>query len=220
MTTHLTIEYVATDSLRLHPDNPRRGNVAAICESLEKNGQYRPLVVNRRTMEVLAGNHTLLAARELGWEKIAVVFVDVDAEQATRILLVDNRTNDLADYDDEVLADLLGELPDLAGTGFDHVAFGELLDELAPEPVTDDEPPPLPSEPETRPGELVILGDHRLLCADARDPESYARLLGDKRAECLWTDPPYGVEYQGKAKARLRIEGDGAAGIEELLSES
>ena len=58
------------------------------------------------------------------------------------------------------------------------------------------------------------------MCADARDPHSYARLLGEEQAELLWTDPPYGVAYEGKTKAALRIEGDGAAGLEALLSES
>ena len=171
-------------------------------------------------MEVLAGNHTLLAARELGWDEISVTFVEVDAEQARRILLVDNRTNDLAGYDLQELVDLLAELPDLEGTGYDQAALGDLLDELAPDPVGDDEAPPLPSEAETRPGDLLRLGDHRLVCGDARDPESYARLLGDERSEALWTDPPYGVEYEGKTTEALTIRGDGAAGLEDLLSES
>jgi DNA modification methylase len=220
VTTHLTTEYVPTDSLRLHPDNPRRGDLEAIKQSLEGHGQYRPLVANRPTREVLAGNHTLVAARALGFSEIAVTFVDATPEQARRILLVDNRTSDLAGYDDEALAELLGELPDLVGTGYDEAALAELLDGLAPEPVADDEPPPLPEEPQTRSGELITLDDHRLLCADARDPESYARLMEGERAELLWTDPPYGVAYEGKTQAALRIEGDGAAGLEALLSES
>ncbi|MDQ3241212.1 MAG: ParB/RepB/Spo0J family partition protein, partial [Actinomycetota bacterium] len=219
MANQLTIECVPTDSLIPHPDNPRRGNVEAIKESLERNGQYRPIVANRPTREVLGGNHTLRAAVELGWAVIAATFVDVDPEQAKRILLVDNRTNDLAGYDTQALVDLLSELDDLSGTGYDHDALGELLDELAPDPVAD-EPPPLPVEPETRTGDLLHLGDHRLLCADARDPHAYARLLGDERCEAMWTDPPFGVSYEGKTKAALRIEGDGAAGLEGLLSES
>src|SRR5215210_2375262 len=96
MAIQLTTEYLPTDSLRPHPENPRRGDVEAIRHSLERHGQYRPLVVNRPTMEVLCGNHTLRAARELGFSEIPVAFVSVDEEQARRILLVDNRTNDLA----------------------------------------------------------------------------------------------------------------------------
>ena len=206
MTSKLKTEYIPTARLCLHPDNPRRGDVAAIRESLEVNGQYKPIVVNRPTMDVLAGNHTLRAARELGWEAIWATLVDVDEEHARRILLVDNRTNDLAGYDTQELVDLLAELSDLEGTGYDQAALDRLLDELAPVPVADDEPPPLPAEPKTRPGDLYRLGPHRLLCADARDPQSYARLMGEEQAELLWTDPPYGVDYQGKTRDGLRIQ--------------
>jgi len=216
-----TIEYatVPLADLRLHPDNPRLGDVEAIAESLDHHGQYKPVVVSRATGEVLCGNHTLLAAQRRGWQKLRVAFVDVDADQARRILLVDNRSSDVAGYDDEALADLLARTKGLEGTGYDEAALGELLDSLALDPV-DDEPPPVPEDPETRPGELVRLGDHRLLCGDARHSEGYARLLDGERAELLWTDPPFGVSYEGKTKAALRIEGDGAAGLESLLSES
>src|SRR5829696_173677 len=206
--------------LRPHSHNPRRGGVAAIAESLRRHRQYRPIVVNRPRMEVLAGNHTLLAALELGWSALDATFVSVDEEQAKRILLVDNRTSDLAGYDLPALADLLEDLPDLEGTGYDQAELGALLDELAPVLGADDEVPPLPSEPETRPGDLYILGEHRLVCGDARDPDAYARLLAGERCEALWTDPPYGVEYEGRTKRALRIENDGHAGLEGLLTES
>lgn len=123
---------VPVAELRPYPGNPRQGDVEAIKRSLAANGQYRPVVVNRRTSEVLAGNHTLLAARELGWEQIAASYVDVDEDGARRIVLADNRTNDLAGYDDEALVELLQALPDLEGTGYDEEALGALLEELAP----------------------------------------------------------------------------------------
>ena len=211
---------VPVADLRLHPDNPRRGDTEAITESLRHHGQYKPLVVSRRTMEVLCGNHTLVAARDLGWSEIDVHLIDVDPEQAKRILLVDNRSSDRAGYDPVALVELLEERPDLEGTGYDSAALGELLDELAPDPVGEDEPPPLPEEPETRPGDLLRLGPHRLLCSDARDPESYARLMEGEQTEALWSDPPYGLNYEGKTKEGLRIQGDGAAGLETLLRES
>jgi hypothetical protein len=121
-------------SVRPYPRNPRRGSTRAIVESLAEHGQYRPLVVNRRTGEVLAGNHTLAAAIELGWDEIAVTYVDVDDEQAARIVLVDNRTSDLAEYDALDLAELLKSLPDLSGTGYEQPDFDALLAQLAIEP--------------------------------------------------------------------------------------
>jgi hypothetical protein len=116
------------DDLRLFERNPRQGDVGAIVTSLRVNGQYRALVVNRRDMRVLAGNHTLLALRELGAADALVHLVDVDDEQATRIVLADNRTNDLAAYDDTVLIELLAGLNgDLGGTGWDQSSIDELL---------------------------------------------------------------------------------------------
>ena len=106
---------VSLSELRALDRNPRRGNAEAIKRSLVANAQYRGLVVNRPTMQVLVGNHTLAAARELGWEDVTVQFVEVDAEHARRIALVDNRTSDLAGYDEAELAPLLSEFDDLVG---------------------------------------------------------------------------------------------------------
>ncbi len=115
--------------------NPRTGDLAAIRDSLTVNGQYRAIVVNRGTLtgrpnEILAGNHTFKAALDLGWEQIAATWIDVDDEAAARIVIVDNRTSDLAGYDTALLADILGELPDLDGTGYDQDALDSLLDDV------------------------------------------------------------------------------------------
>jgi ParB-like chromosome segregation protein Spo0J len=140
---------VKVDELTPYPGNARRGDVDAIAESLEAHGQYRPIVVRRETKEVLAGNHTLRAAVQLKWTHVAVTYVDVDEEQAARIVLVDNRTNDAAGYDDQALADLLKPLQEsengLIGTGFDAEACEALLESLKPaepEPPAEDDPEP------------------------------------------------------------------------------
>lgn len=121
----LTTEYASVAALKPHPDNPRRGQVEAIKESLEKTGQYRPIVVSRATGHVLAGNHTLKAAIALGWDQIAVNYLDdLTPEQEKRILLADNRTADMGGYDDEALLKALQDLAEsgdddpLAGTGY------------------------------------------------------------------------------------------------------
>ncbi|GAA2084919.1 hypothetical protein GCM10009759_04320 [Kitasatospora saccharophila] len=120
------------DLTRYHR-NPRRGDVAAVAESLLWHGQFKPIVVNRGTRtgrpnEILAGNHTWDAAVERGWDQIAVTWVDVDDEDAAKIVIVDNRTSDLAGYDTELLADILSGLATLDGTGYDQDAVDELLD--------------------------------------------------------------------------------------------
>lgn len=159
---------VAVAELRPFPGNPRRGDLEAIKDSLRRHGQFRAIVVNRRTMEVLAGNHTLRAAKQLGWRQIAATFVDVDDEQARRIALVDNRTSDLAGYDEAELLELLESVEDLDGSGCDEDDLADLLEQVRPLALEEEEPPPPPSQPRTKPGDLYALGGHRLLCADAR----------------------------------------------------
>ncbi len=166
---------------------------------------------------MLAGNHVYRAARELGFQEIAVTFVDLDEEEALKLVLVDNRTSDLAGYDDALLVELLEGLGDLSGTGFDEAALSDLLDEVAPPPYEEEEVPPAPSEPRTRPGDLYALGDHRLVCGDATDANDIERLMGAERAALLWTDPPYGVAYEGRTSDRLRLRNDRADGLTELL---
>lgn len=112
------LDVVALDTLRPAERNPRRGDVDAIRASLLEHGQYRPLVVNRRTGQVLAGNHTMRAMLELGWESAAVTWVDVDPDQASRIVLADNRTNETSTYDLELLERALSDLGDLTGSGW------------------------------------------------------------------------------------------------------
>ena len=129
---------------RTHERNVRQGDIGAICTSLEAHGQYRPIVVHKASNQILAGNHTFLSAQALGWDKIAVTFVDCDDEQAMRILLADNRSNDLATYDDSELIELLRELSStqigLEGTLYDGDDLDALIQAIAvmPQP-TDDE---------------------------------------------------------------------------------
>jgi ParB-like chromosome segregation protein Spo0J len=170
---------VPVQRLREHPRNPRRGDVEAIKASLLRHGQYVPLTVNRPAMTVLRGSHTLRAARALGWNEVDVYFVDVDDEQATRILLADNRLSDLGGYDVEELAALLGGLEgDLAATGYEQADLDRLLDELDDQgPLDDDQVPPLPVSPVTQVGDVIELAPHRLVCGDARDGAVYQRLF-------------------------------------------
>lgn len=120
--------------------NPRVGNVKAIKQSMTTNGVYKPIVVNKgsktgRVNEVLAGNHSLKAMRELAaefpnderWKQASVWLVDVDEEHAKKIVLADNRTADLGSYDEETLAELLGEVKDSTGTGYTDDDLDSLL---------------------------------------------------------------------------------------------
>lgn len=222
-THNLIVEHVPAGDLRTYHRNPRKGNTKVIAQSLKVNGQYKPLTVNRgthtgRPNEVLAGNHTLMAIRDVGWDTAAVTYVDVDDDQAARIVAVDNRSSDTATYDDQLLLELLAELPDLDGTGYDpgdiealekalRAANGPAAGNTDPDDVPD--PPP---DPISKPGDVWLLGDHRLAVGDATDPLVWEALLGDDKAHCLWTDPPYGVSYVGKTDDALTIQNDTLTG--------
>lgn len=128
----LEVTSLLLDDLASFHKNPRIGDVPAIAASLDKLGQYKPIVVNAgrltgRPFEVLAGNHTLKAARSLGWASLDAVVVDVDEDTAARIVAADNRTADLGSYDDELLAELLAGIDDLEGTGYSDRDLAALL---------------------------------------------------------------------------------------------
>jgi len=131
------IEYliVDIDSVQPHEKNVRQGDIGAISESLKAHGQYRPIVVDKRTNRILAGNHTWKAAKALGWQQITAGYIETkDDDEALRILLADNRTTDLASYDDAGLADLLKQLittdQGLEGTLFDGNDLDQLIADI------------------------------------------------------------------------------------------
>jgi hypothetical protein len=131
----LTPLLVPIDRVAPFPRNPRVGDVDAIVASMEANGVYQPVVAQRSTGYVLAGNHRLHALHALHADQVPVVWVDVDDDRAARLALVDNRTADLASYDAERLLDLLADLDGttmgLLGTGYDHDDLDSILATVA-----------------------------------------------------------------------------------------
>jgi ParB-like chromosome segregation protein Spo0J len=130
-------EMVPVATLHTHPLNPRRGNVAVIAESVKTNGFYGAVVVQQSTNYILAGNHRYLAAIQEQADEIPVLWVDVSDEEAKRIILADNKTSDLADYDEQSLGAILAELVQtelgLTGTGYGSTEADEILASLAGE---------------------------------------------------------------------------------------
>jgi len=120
-------EIVPVGSIDTHPENARRGNIAEIADSIRAHGFYGSLVVQKSTNRIIVGNHRYRAAVDAGLDAVPVVFVDVDDDEARRIMLVDNRSTDRASYDDSRLLELLGELPSLDGTGYDDDDLDDLM---------------------------------------------------------------------------------------------
>ena len=129
-------ETVPIDSLKPHPRNPREGDIGAIHESINNNGFYGSVLAQRSTGFILAGNHRWQAMLQAGAKEIPVTWIDVDDDHALRILLADNRTNDVASYNEHELAQLLETLINdtgtLAGTGFDGDELDVLLTTFDP----------------------------------------------------------------------------------------
>lgn len=128
------------ESLKVLPDNPRKGIVEALKTSYERFGQLKPIVA-LEDGTVIAGNHQLLAARELGWEEIAVNVVAMDSIEAKAFALADNRIGDLGTYDDEYLVAMLREVaidPELLqATGYDEGDLDALLELMKPPDLDD-----------------------------------------------------------------------------------
>jgi len=208
---------IALADLSLDPSNVRkhsRRNLDAIKASLRKFGQQKPIVVDAKGI-VLAGNGTLTAAKELGWTEIQIVRTELAGVEATAFAIADNRTAELAEWDEDGLANVLQSLKVedadlLAATGYDAAE----LDKMSKAEVTEDEVPEPPAEPITKLGDLWILGEHRVLCGDSTKREDVARVMGGDFAQLVVTDPPYGVDYQGGVfSKRDKLDGDETADL-------
>lgn len=222
---NLKVETFKISDLSTYHKNPRRGDVDAIAESLKARGQYRPIVVNIGThashdYEILAGNHTYLAAKKLGWKTIQATTVDVDDDQAAQIVLADNRLADLGGYDDETLSALLSDVSSLDGLGWSQDDVDELAAALEPErddSEVEDVEVPDDAPQRVKRGEIWVLGEHRLMCGDSTKPEDMRKLLGGGEADLWLTDPPYNVAIVGKTKKHLTIENDSWANDDEFV---
>ena len=127
------------EGLTAHPRNPRKGDVELIQESLQRFGQQRPVLVDAQD-RIVAGSHTVEAATALGWTHVAAIVTDLsDEEEIARYLVADNRTGDLATYDNVELEGMLTELNRLDGTGYTahDVAFMKAMREM-PDAATPD----------------------------------------------------------------------------------
>lgn len=199
---------ISLDKVNLDPQNAREHgerNLATIKRSLERFGQDQPIVVQKQGMIVRKGNGRVMAAKELGWSHLAAIVVDEDDVEAIARALADNKSSDLATWNEDTLAALFQELSldptlDLEITGFDEAeieAFIKAATASMSGEVSDPGPEAPPEKPVTCRGDLWILGDHRLLCGDSTSEADMARLMEGETAVLLATDPPYLVDYDG-----------------------
>lgn len=135
---------IPIDSVSAFPGNPRQGDVGAICESLRRFGQQKPIVVQASTRYIVAGNHLWKGAKALGWTEVAANVVEMDDREASAYLIADNRTSELGAYDEEALGEMLRVLAEegnLKATGYDADDVDDFLKRLESE-----EGPKVPGE--------------------------------------------------------------------------
>ena len=192
---------------RLHDDH----QVALLADSLRTYGWLVPCLV-AEDGTLIAGHGRLLAAIKLGIETVPVIRVThLSPEQVRAFRLLDNKVTELGGWSDELLA---VELKDLGeeGLALESLGFGEDeidrllegLDDGSGPSAEEDEVGERPADPITRPGDVWLLGEHRLLCGDATVLADVERVLGGGLADMTFTDPPYNVDYGNSAKDKLR----------------
>ena len=186
--------------------------VAQIAASIAEFGFTNPILAGSDGI-IVAGHGRLAAAQKLGLERVPVVVLDhLTPTQRRALVIADNRIAENAGWDEALLRielqDLQADGFDLDLTGFDADSLADILagDEPDNAGQTDEDVVPEVSEtPISRPGDVWIMGPHRLLCGDATSAEAYARLFaGGERADMVFTDPPYGVNYANSAKDKMR----------------
>ena len=184
-----------------------------IKRAIETFGMVQNLVWNKRTGNLVAGHQRLtVGKREFGWKQAPCIVVDLDLEQEKALNILMNKVGE-GNWSTGKLADLLAELAanplmDLTDLGFSESELEGLLKKTTPKTTRDpDDAPPPPKHPKTKPGDLyhIISADghpeHRLICGSSLDRETWEKLLGETRPSLVFTDPPYGVAYQSKAKS-------------------
>jgi len=192
---------------RTHSD----AQVAQIAASIVEFGWANPILVDGDN-GVIAGHGRLLAARKLGLTEVPVIeLAHLSPTQKRAYILADNRLALNAGWDEELLRIELADLKladfDLGVIGFDPDELDDLLADREPDAagLTDDDAVPEVTEhPVSRPGDVWLLGEHKVLCGDATDPNDYVTLLGDELADMAWTDPPYNVNYANSGKDKER----------------
>ena len=218
--------------LRAAPYNPRTISPAALkglAASIARWGIVEPVIENKRTGCIVGGHQRIRAAESLGHTEIDVVVVDLEEAEEKALNIALNSPSISGEFTEglhALLDEVQAALPDLDPA----MKLDDLRDlvKLPPSEADDaeDPVPAAPVKPFSRLGDTWLLGTSRLAVGDARQEGTLARALGagaragvltEPVADCVFTDPPYGVDYEGKTADAMRIQNDGFAGLEELL---
>lgn len=220
----MIIKRIEIDLLNLAKYNPRKDlkpediEYQKIKRSIEEFGYVDPIIVNK-DMTVIGGNQRLKVLKDLDYKKVSCVMLDLDKTREKALNIALNKIE--GEWDLIKLKDLLLEIDtgeiDMDITGFEYSELEEIMTRVyvPEESEKDDEVPPIPEIPISKPGQLYKLGEHRLLCGDATNIKDVEKLMNGEKADMIFTDPPYGVAYDtdkaplGKPKKSLgKVTGD------------
>jgi DNA modification methylase len=214
----MNIQKIKIDKLIPATYNPRKNlkpsdaEYVKIKNSIEKFGFVSPLVINK-DMTVIGGHQRLKVLKEMGIVEVECIIVDLDKTNEKALNIALNKIQ--GDWDEEKLEALLQELKledfDTNLTGFDFDEVDEILKDVNGSKEDDfdvDSAYEEIEEPITKPGDVWILGKHRLMCGDSAQKEDVMRLMNNQDADMLLTDPPYNVDYVGKTSEALKIKND------------
>jgi len=195
------IPYV--NNSRTHSDE----QVAQIAASIKEFGWTNPILVDGSN-GIIAGHGRLLAARKLGFKEVPTIeLADLTDTQRKAYIIADNRLALNAGWDNEMLTielnDLLADGFALEMLGFDPKELNALLEPEVIQGLTDEDAvPDVPEEPKTKLGDIYQLGNHRLMCGDSTSIDAVETLMDGQKANMVFTDPPYGVEYQSNRRTK------------------
>lgn len=214
----MNIQKIKIDKLIPATYNPRKDlkpndpEYIKIKNSIENFGFVSPLIINK-DMTVIGGHQRLKVLKELGFTELECIVVDLDKTNEKALNIALNKIQ--GDWDEEKLEELLQELKlqnfDTNLTGFDFDEVDEMLKDISGSKEDDfdiDSAYEEIEEPITKPGDVWILGNHRLMCGNSTQKEDVMRLMNNQDADMLLTDPPYNVDYVGKTVDALKIAND------------
>jgi DNA modification methylase len=195
--------------------NPRKITDEAmgrLTKSLAEFGNIQPITWNARTGNVVGGHQRLKVYKAMGKTEVDVWAVDLDEQKEKAANIALNKLS--GEFDMPMLKDILEEIDtgdldmEITGFGMDEIAL--MMEDAHPE-VTEDEVPEVPVDAITKSGDLWLLGEHRVLCGDSTSEEDMSRLMNGEKADMVFTDPPYGVNYDGghaTDKRREKLKND------------
>ncbi len=213
----MNIEQIDLESLSPYARNSRTHSeeqVSQIAASIREFGFTNPVLIDDEE-SIIAGHGRVMAARKLGMQSVPCIRLSHLSETQKRAYVIaDNKLALNAGWDDELLSLELGALQDenfdIGLTGFSEAELAGLLSETTEGETDPDEVPELPVDPVTVLGDVWIMGKHRLMCGDSTSIDAVDKLMDGKKADMVFTDPPYGVDYEG-------INNDDRAGLDGLL---